>query len=191
MGTRDADTGRQSIMLAVWQLIAHHGIEAVTFRRVAERAHVSVGRIQHHYGTRDALVRAACAAMIEGAHAQYQELPDDPSARLKHILLHALPDSPRARFGASVWHAYLAKSVDDAEISCLLAETKRGTEDESVRLIKLSTRPASRPGDIDARTAARRLLALADGLTVRVLIGDLSGREAHELLESELAALGR
>ncbi len=178
-------------MVAVWELIALHGIEGVTFRRVAGRAQVSVGRIQHHYRTREALVRAACAAMIEGANDQYQQLPGDPLARLTHILLHALPDSPRARFGASVWHAYLAKSVDDPEIGRLLADTKRGTEDECARLIELSRRPLSRPDQIDARAAARRLLALSDGLTVRVLIGDISGPEAREVLDAELAALSR
>ena len=41
----------------------------------------------------------------------------------------------------------------------------------------------------DARTLARRLLALADGLALRVLVGDLPGDEARELLAAELAAL--
>lgn len=176
-------------MLAVWELIALHGIEGVTFRRVAERAQVSVGRVQHHYRTRETLVRAACAAMIGRAHAHYQQVPEDPLARLKHILLHAIPDSPRKRFGASVWHAYLAKSVDDADVGRLLADAKRGTEDECARLIELSRQPSSGPDQLDARAAARRLLALADGLTVRVLIRDLSGPEAREVLESELAVL--
>lgn len=185
MATPDPDASRRSIIGAVWELIAHDGIEGVTFRRVADRAQVSVGRIQHHYGTREELVRAACVAMIELAHDQYEELPDDPLTRLGHILLHAIPDSPRARFGASVWHAYLAKSVDDAEIGRLLADTKRGTEHECVRLIEVAGGSPS-----NSRSTARRLLALADGLTVRVLVGDLSGTDARDLLASELAELG-
>jgi AcrR family transcriptional regulator len=184
----DSDASRHSIILAVWGLIARCGIEGVTFRRVAEQAQVSVGRIQHHYKTREALVRAACVEMVEFAHAQYEQLPDDPPTRLRHILQHAIPDSPPARFGASVWYAYLAKSVDDVEIGRLLADTKRGTEDECIRLIELAGAPAH--DSDDARSAARRLLALADGLTVRVLVGDLSGSAARELLDSELAGLG-
>ena len=58
--------------------------------------------------------------MIEGSHASYQELPTDPIVRLEHIVTHAIPDSPATRFGTSVWYAYLAKSVDDAEIGELL-----------------------------------------------------------------------
>ena len=118
--------------------------------------------------------------MIDGAHATYEELPSDPITRLRHIVLHAVPDTPHTRFGTSVWYAYLAKSVDDPEIGRLLAETKRGTEDECVRL--LIPRPEAAP-------IARRLLALADGLAVRVLVGDLSGAEARETLATELAVL--
>lgn len=180
MGT-DADASRQAIIVAVWKLIAHGGIEGVTFRRVADQAGVSVGRIQHHFGSRETLVRAACVAMIEMAHGQYQDLPDEPLKRLTHVLVHAIPDSTLARFGVSVWYAYLAKSVDDAEIGRLLADTKRGTEDECARLIELLDGHQG-----DARRTARRLLALADGLTVRVLVGDLSGSEARESLAAEL-----
>lgn len=185
----DPKGSRRSIVLAVWELIARHGIESVTFRRVAARAGVSVGRVQHHYGTREALVRAACAAMIEGAHDEYQALPEDPRARLRHILLHAIPDTPSGRFGAVVWHAYLAMSVDDAAIGRLLAEAKRGTETECARLIRLIGHGSAMPDQSDPRHVARRLLALADGLTVRVLIGDLSGSQVRDLLDHELVAL--
>lgn len=185
MATSPSDASRQAIIQAVWILIAGGGIEHVTFRRVAEQAGVSVGRIQHHFGTRDKLVLAACTEMIDRAHDRYETLPDDPEARLQHILLHSIPDSDRAKFGASVWHVYLSKSAADEEIARLLAETKRGTEEEVLRLL---VRPGGRfdgASESDARRTARVLLALADGLTVRVLVGDLAGGEARELLLAE------
>ena len=189
MTAASAETSRRTIIRAVWTLIARGGIEGVTFRRVADRAGVSVGRVQHHFGTRDSLVRAACAEMIERAHDHYQELPDDPAVRLHHILLHAVPDTPRARFGASVWHAYLAKSVDDPQIARLLAEAKHGTEDEFVRLIEQLGEPGTGRTTRDPRLTARHLLALSDGLTLRVLVGELTGAEARESLETELSFL--
>ena len=191
MTTAHAVASRRAIVHAVWTLIAQCGIEGATFRRVADQAGVSVGRIQHHFGTRDALVYTACTEMIEDAHTDYQGLPDDPKARLRHILLHAVPDTPRARFGASVWHAYLAKSVDDERIASLLAETKRGTENEAIRLIEQLGESSPSRTARDIRHTARYLLALADGLTLRVLVGDLTGAEARESLDAELnAAIG-
>lgn len=186
---RDSDASRAAAFRAVWGLIAHGGLEAVTFRRVAEAAGVSVGRIQHHFGTREELVRASCAAMIDGAEAAYDALPADPLQRLRFVVMHAVPDTRAARVGTSVWFSYLAKSADDPQIGRLLAETKRGTEDEVARLLgraaaQGSVRPVPEP-----ELTARRLLALADGLTLRVLVGDLTGDDARALLEAELTAL--
>ncbi len=185
---RDSEASRVTIVVAVWHLIAHGGIEAVTFRRVAEQAGVSVGRVQHHFGSRDQLVREACVAMVEGAAARYRELPGDPYERLEHILTHAVPDSPEVRFGTSVWYAYLAKAVDDELICELLARTKRGAEDECVALLEAARWHQAVGGGADPRLLARRLLALADGLALRVLVGDLSGAEARQLLAAELSA---
>ncbi len=187
--SRDAESSRLAIIMAVWRLIARGGIEAVTFRRVAEVAEVSAGRVQHHFCSREQLVRAACVAMIEGAHDQYEQLPDDPLQRIGHLLTHAVPDSEQTRFGTSVWYAYLAKSVDDDQIRQLLAEAKSGTEDECVRLIELARGRGLANATPDARLLARRLLALADGLAVRVLVDDLTGESARQLLSDEVAAL--
>lgn len=178
-----------AIILAVWRLIAGGGVEAVTFRRVAAEAGVSVGRIQHHFGSRDDLVRAGCVAMVEGAHDVYDGLPGDPLARLEFVITHAIPDTPQIRFGTSVWYAYLAKSVDDPQIRALLAETKRGTEDECVHLIEAARAAGQIADGPDARELARRLLALADGLALRVLIADLEGAAARATLAAELDAI--
>ncbi|MBK0422779.1 TetR/AcrR family transcriptional regulator [Leucobacter sp. CSA2] len=186
MVSSPSDARRQEIIQAVWVLIAGGGIERVTFRRVADQAGVSVGRVQHHFGTRDALVLAACETMIDLAHDRYQDLPEAPEERLRHILLHAIPDSDRARFGASVWHAYLSKSAADEEIAGLLAEAKRGTEEEIARLLEDAGGRGDKLLADGSLRAARTLLAIADGLTVRVLIGDLSGAEARGLLLAEL-----
>ena len=184
MATRDPDASREAILIAVWTLMARGGVEAVTFRRVAEHAGVSVGSVQHHFGTRYELVRASCAALVEGAQEHYETLPDNPLGRLRFVLTHAIPDNPGTRFGTAVWFAYLAKAVDDAEIARLLAETKRGTEDEVVTLLKQAGYPTR-----GAVAAARRLLAIADGVNARVLVGDLSGASARALIAAEFNAL--
>ncbi|WIM71803.1 TetR family transcriptional regulator [Corynebacterium suedekumii] len=55
------------ILVAVWQVIATRGIDAVSFRSVAAAADVSVGRVQHHFPTRTGLIRAAARHMIDSA----------------------------------------------------------------------------------------------------------------------------
>lgn len=182
--TVDHEQRRAEIVLALWRFISRHGIDQVSLRKVAAEADVSVGRIQHYFGTRDALVLAGCEAMIVGAEARYEDETADssPLKRLRFVLTHAIPQSESVRHGTTLWFSYLAASVNNPAIGTLLAETKRGTEEECARLIAAL-------GVVEPVLAARRLLALTDGLTVRVLVGDLPATDAVDLLDAELAAL--
>lgn len=183
--TADHDQRREQIVRALWKVIARQGIDQVSLRNVAAEAGVSVGRIQHYFGTKESLVRAGCQAMIAGAHARYTDQTADapPLTRLRFVLTHAIPQTDTARYGTTLWYAYLAKSVDDPTIGTLLADTKRGTEHECARLIT-----AAGTG-LDPVPTARRLLALADGLALRVLINDLTSEDALEVLDAEVNGL--
>jgi hypothetical protein len=76
----------------------------------------------------------------------------------------------------------VAKSINHAAVRQVLAEARRGAEEECVRLIRAGGGAA----DSVALGQARRLLALADGLTLRVLVGDLEPDEAVTMLEAEV-----
>lgn len=186
----DHEVRRWEIVYALWMVIAEHGIEGVSLRHVAAEAGVSMGRIQHYFGTKDALVLAGCTALVQSAYGGYQETADDaPRERLLHVVSQQIPRDDAGRVGVSVWYAYVAKSISHAAVRQVLAEARRGAEEECVRLIRADR--ADRGGDVvrDAGQAleqARRLLALADGLTLRVLVGDLEPAEAVATLESEV-----
>lgn len=177
MGNARSADSRAAIILGLFAVIAERGMDAVTFRSVAAAAGVSVGRVQHHFGTRDALVRAGCAAMLAGAQARHDERVGaaDAARQLRHAVAHVIPETPADRRGRLVWFAYVAKSVDDPQLARLLAEAKRGQEKEAARLLDVLGDPRPVP-------RARELIALADGLAVRVLIGDLTSEDALALL---------
>lgn len=181
----DHEERRWQIVFALWLVIAEHGIEGVSLRHVAAEAGVSMGRIQHYFGTKDALVLAGCTALVESAYGSYRDTADaTPRDRLLHVVTQQIPQNDAGRMGVSVWYAYVAKSINHAAVRQVLAEARRGAEEECVRLIR-----ADRGADTDDRPAlerARRLLALADGLTLRVLVGDLEPAEAVATLESEV-----
>lgn len=179
----DHEERRWEIVFALWLVIAQHGIEGVSLRHVAAEAGVSMGRIQHYFGTKDALVLAGCTALVDRAYGGYQETADAaPRERLLHVMSQQIPRDDAGRVGVSVWYAYVAKSINDVAVRQVLAEARRGAEDECVRLIV-----ADRGADAEeALTQARRLLALADGLTLRVLVRDLEPGEAVGMLEAEV-----
>lgn len=202
---------RTQIVQAVWAVIAAEGIEGVSMRSVARAAGVSVGRIQHHFGSRADLVRASARAMIDGA-AEHQGVADPAvvsgvssaaspagapaasttgssdgvtrrvrgageSARV--AVAHVVPTTPQQRVGTTIWLAYLAASVADAQLADILADAKRGQEDVTTQLLQAET---GRSDEV-CRARARRLIALADGLASRVLIGDLSAASALALID--------
>ena len=185
----DHEERRWEIVFALWLVIAQHGIEGVSLRQVAAEAGVSMGRIQHYFGTKDALVLAGCTALVDRAYGGYQETADTaPRDRLLYVVSQQIPKDDAGRMGVSVWYAYVAKSINHTAVRQVLAEARRGAEDECARLIRADGGPDG-PGDDAALTRARRLLALADGLTLRVLVGDLEPAEAVSMLEVEVGRI--
>ena len=187
----DHEERRWEIVFALWLVIAEHGIEGVSLRQVAAEAGVSMGRIQHYFGTKDALVLAGCTALVDRAYGGYLETAEAaPRERLLHVVSQQIPRDDAGRMGVSVWYAYVAKSINHSAVRQVLAEARRGAEEECVRLIQAgrgdrAVRAAGGDADQAALEQARRLLALADGLTLRVLVRDLEPAEAVAMLESE------
>lgn len=190
----DHEERRAEIVLALWLVIAEHGIEGVSLRQVAAAAGVSMGRIQHYFGTKEALVLAGCNALVDNAYAGYQETADaTPRDRLLHVVSQQIPENDAGRIGVSVWYAYVAKSINHPAVRQVLAEARRGAEDECARLIRAGRADRGAgdeadggAGDPAALEQARRLLALADGLTLRVLVRDLEPAEALATLQAEV-----
>ncbi|WIM67791.1 TetR/AcrR family transcriptional regulator [Corynebacterium breve] len=157
---------RTEIIYSVWAVIAEQGLPGVTMRVVAKQAGVSVGRVQHHFGTKENLILESCRAMINSANALYD-------GSLDHAITHVIPHDENTRHGAIIWNAYVAHALVQPAIAELLADAKRGQEDEVTRVL----------GD---RSRARSLIAMADGLVQRVLIGDLTPDEAMAVVRDAL-----
>lgn len=166
---------RTKIITAVWQLIAEGGLVAVSMRSVAEAADVSVGRVQHHFGTKDALITQSCRAMIDVADQHYRDYPGGPETKLRHAVGHVIPRTRQSRRGAIVWNAYMSRSLVEPDIAKILSEAKRGQEREVSALLAAL-------GVDNELERARALIALADGLVPRVIIGDLTHQEADRVL---------
>ena len=173
----DHDVRRREIAQAVWAVIAERGIEGVTLRSVAAEAGVSVGRIQHYYASREELVRDSCRELLKAATQRFEAAGDaTPVERLRRLILGRIPTTPEFAIGTSIWLAYEAKSVDDPVIAELVQRGHAGGVRETAALL-------GECGVADAPAVALRLMATAEGLAIRVLVGGLEPRAATELLE--------
>lgn len=173
----DHDVRRREIAQAVWAVIAERGIEGVTLRCVAAEAGVSVGRIQHYHASREELVRDSCRELLKAATQRFEAAGDaTPVERLRRLILGWIPTTPEFAIGTSIWLAYEAKSVDDPVIAELVQRGHAGGVRETAALL-------GECGVADAPAVALRLMATAEGLAIRVLVGGLEPRAATELLE--------
>jgi AcrR family transcriptional regulator len=182
----DHELRRSEIVHALWQVIALHGIEGVSLRVVAQAAGVSIGRIQHYFDSRETLVLAGLDRLVAQAVAAYDDTVDAPARdRLLHVLVQQVPRTEAGRIGVAVWYAYLASAITDPRIREVLAEALRVGEAECAAHVR-AMRGIS---EADAVLAARRLLALSDGLTLRVLVGGLDADHAIAVLHAEVDAI--
>ncbi|WP_017586807.1 TetR/AcrR family transcriptional regulator [Nocardiopsis ganjiahuensis] len=183
MDSSEHDERRTAIIHAVWQVIAQRGMGAVSIRNVAAAAGASVGRVQYWFPSKDELLRASLEAMLSNAarlHADAAGGVDDREA-LWQLVGHPIPRAETARAGVSVFHQYVAAAFNHPGLARMLARAKEGEEDETARLLG-----GLAPGLDDPRAAARSLMATADGLSMRVLIGGLTAAEAERTLRAEM-----
>lgn len=155
----------------------------MTLRSIAARAGISVGRVQHYFPTRQAIILYGLEAMIDGAAEGFRTstTDSDPRSRLVTLLLFSIPRTDERRMGSAVWYAYVAESVASPAIARKLGDTLRGVEDLVMTMIgEVRDAAPTGLGDHDDRAAARMLLAAADGLAYRVLVRQLSLDDADD-----------
>lgn len=103
-GDPRAEESRQRILAAAEKLIAVRGIEKVRLRDIATEAKVSIGKIQHYFETRDAVVEEMLKTASLRRVAQWATFAsdiDDPAAKLISLLEHSVTDRERC----TVWLA--------------------------------------------------------------------------------------
>lgn len=204
----DHDARRAEIVHALWAVIHARGIDHVSLRAVAEAGGISVGRVQHYFATKDELVREGCRRIVAASAAAHEERtrralgtgeggaeeasaersPAEARADLRELVRAAVPTTEEFRLGSAVWHAYLAVSVGDPEIARIVVDALTGARSEAAHLVARADRGAS--DGADSADVAVRLLATADGLGQRVLVGALGPDEALRLVDDALRAEG-
>lgn len=177
---------QRQILEGVWAVIAHDGIAVVSMRSVAAAAGVSVGRVQHHFGTKTELVRASVTAMLDAAA---QANPDALAATshpdtLRSLLVHPITPAGQSRAGMSVFYAYVAASVTDPWIGEQLAHAKRQQVQQVARCLTDQLPHIASPHDM-----AARLVALADGCTQAIYLGHSTPGAAIDTVNQALVEL--
>ncbi len=188
---REHGARRREIVDAAHRLVAEHGVEALTFRRVATAAGVPTGRVQHYFPGRADLVRAA-----------FDAVQDRAADRVGAALAASGASSARA-FVATVLRALLPDDATDVAELRVVAAFEAAALTEPVLAAELRTGHAALvgllvdrvaqgvaagelPRDVDPERAVVVLLATAEGLSGQVLHEQLSAGSARRALDDAL-----
>ncbi|MFJ7911012.1 TetR/AcrR family transcriptional regulator [Kitasatospora sp. NPDC096204] len=200
----DHEDRRRRIAEAVCLLVDEHGLEGVSLRDVATRAEVSMGAVQRCFRTKEEMLLFALShvgeRVAERVRGRLTAGPAQSAASELGLVageVALLREEHRAE--ARIWLAFVAGAAVNPALAATLRSSYAALEELMVRLVAEAAGAAVVGGSalggeaagatVVARTEARTLLALADGLTAHVLVGHRTVAEAEEVLHAHLAGL--
>ncbi|MEU6878980.1 TetR/AcrR family transcriptional regulator [Streptomyces sp. NPDC046712] len=192
---RDGHIAQERMLEEAMAAIAEGGLASLTMSALAERLGTSGGHILYYFGSKDLLLLAALrwseAALAEERRALLARRLT-AERKLDLFLRLYLPRGPRdPRW--TLWIELWPRTPANDALREAQRELDRGwQEDLEALLAKGVAQSRFAPMDAaDVTARASELLALLDGLSTRVVLGQESGRDARPALEAARAAADR
>lgn len=189
----DHDQRRREIIEALWSLTISEGLTAVSFRKVAAEAGVSVRRIQYYFGDKATLLRQALQLVgeqvVADGLAAVGEVGPDPTIHqlLRAIIGSALPTDDRSRSLSLLFFSFHVAAITDPNLASAEAGgTKNWTVPFAAKLIaQAREQGGTRPG-IEPDQEALMLMSAFHGLSLDVVAGNRTGEEAMAAIDYRL-----
>ncbi|WP_346846030.1 TetR/AcrR family transcriptional regulator [uncultured Rothia sp.] len=188
--TQKFSSGASLIADAVISVIAEQGFDAISVRKVANRAKVASGTVQYHFPSKEALLRAGFIRSIQrqserGLETRKHSEITTVTPEILYLLLEdLLPTSDSGREDAIAWVSFSANADSHDWLSKLYWQALELFQDRIiVGLTQLDKAYDLAPG-LSIKSAAHLISALVNGLTIDCLNAPDSVRQelSHELL---------
>lgn len=167
----DHDQRRRSIARAFQDLLAESGPGGTTYPRVAERAGVSVGLIQHYFASKEELLRFAyvdalgrrddrIAALVEAGESDGRPI----AAMLTASLLELVPLDPERRAEHGVVQSLVTGALHDPALAAVARAAAAELHARATTAVENAKKCGEVRREVDASAAATVLLATTQGL---------------------------
>jgi AcrR family transcriptional regulator len=194
----DHQERRRDIAAGVGRIAQQRGLQGVSFREVAAEVGMSVSLVQHYFGTKENLLIGS----LDIHSARLGELivdrlgslgPDTgPLDRLRVVASAFLPCDDERRATMLVYHGFAAVALTDP---ALRRSDAFHNADALLQFISGQLRLAQDAGDlaegVDPDVDAHGILSLVLGLSLGVLLDQMTPAGAEAVLEAHLARLER
>jgi TetR/AcrR family transcriptional repressor of bet genes len=190
MSDADRERRRRQIIDAVVRITTSGGLQAASFRTIANEAGVSVRLVQYYFGTKDQLLADTLAEARKDAVARIQRaleaLGPEPTAkeRIRTIFEQLLPlDEPRRR-AMLVFIAFRTAALTD---STLGSSDTLGLDTSLIDNIRDAIEEAAATGKtregMDSHHEAVMLVTAMTGIANGMLSGAFDEEEGRDSLE--------
>ncbi|MFF7441548.1 TetR family transcriptional regulator C-terminal domain-containing protein [Streptomyces sp. NPDC008122] len=181
---RDGNVTQERMLEEAMTAIAEDGLASLTMSALAERLGTSGGHILYYFGSKDLLLLAALrwseAALSEERRALLARRIT-AERKLDLFLRLYLPRGPRdPRW--TLWIELWARTPGNPALREAQAELDAGWQEDLEALLTAGA-ARGRFAPLDAGARASELLALLDGLSTRVVLGQEPGRDPRPALE--------
>jgi AcrR family transcriptional regulator len=161
--TADRPAQAEALSRAVWDVLAHQGLERLTVRAVAAAAGCTTGLVMHRFPNRRALLRHARQLLYETMRRSVEALEasaGSPRAALRAVLRQGLAIDQETINGIVVWIGFLAAAFADDELIEIHRGNNRLWRERLERLVGAAAPewPAAR-----VATVALALSAMVEG----------------------------
>jgi AcrR family transcriptional regulator len=162
----------ERIVEAMRASVAVRGLNASTFEQVARAAGVSRGLLHYYFGTKERLLVEAVRRECDLRHEQIDRAiagansADDVLAALVQAFEQFLGEGPSP---AVMFFEVLTLAQRNEEIAAQLADLGRRMRGHIAEALRAKAAAGVLELRADADTAASFLLALADGITIRLM----------------------
>lgn len=174
---------REALLHAARAVAVERGFDALRFADVSEATGVPISSLQYAFGTRDALVREVLRAGVAEEVARLRTAIDreiDPWRRIERFIRLGISiDDGRRREGWLLWIEYWRAASRDPDLRAESSEVSRGWR----ALLRRAVEDGVLTGQFEisgsAEEVAASLVALVDGLSLQVEVGDRRMRSAR------------
>ena len=190
MSDSDRRARRKQIIDAVVHMTTTGGLQAATFRSIAEEAGVSVRLVQYYFGTKDQLLADTLLDVGERSIRRISQALDDlgpaptPKEKITTIFKQFLPLDDERREVMLVFIALRTASLTD---DTLRSSDEAGLDKSLIQTIRTELESAAASGDarpgLDPSPEAVMLVATMTGIANGLLAGTFTHEEARNALQ--------
>ena len=185
----DHDVRRRHIAATAAELVGTRGLDALTFRNVAEAAGSSTTVLTHYFADKRDLLQATFEAVAERSGTRFDEA-QRRGGGLRECLEALLPLDPERQIEWRLLTCYWGMAVSDPNLADAQAQHVRSAQRRIESLLR--QQHAHVPGG-EPEVVARRLVTLVQGLGAHSALDPdhWSPTDQRRVLADELSSLGR